>query len=130
MLSSVLIMASGAKTAFLGKVLVGVYAIGFLIPFLLFGIFTESIMSFVEKRVRLFQWLPKMGGVILIIMGVIIFTGKFNSITGYWNSVTTEQQTVISEEKHQENNQKKGQTEGKENSNESEDSLNRMKKRL
>lgn len=119
MLSSVLIMASGAKTALLGKVLVGVYAIGFLIPFLLFGIFTDIIMNFVEKRTRIFQWIPKLGGLLLIIMGLIIFTGRFNSITGYWSSVAgQESQQTVTEEQAKQTEQK---TDEKEKSEQNQD---------
>ncbi|MGP1562525.1 redoxin family protein [Filifactor alocis] len=118
MLSSVLIMASGAKTALLGKVLVGVYAVGFLIPFVVFGIFTDFIMNFVEKKTRLFQWIPKLGGVLLIVMGLIIFTGKFNSITGYWSSMSVqEQQKTVESEHTNQKEEKQEQSEEKKDSN-------------
>lgn len=122
MLSSVLIMASGAKTALLGKVLVGVYAVGFLIPFVVFGIFTDFIMNFVEKKTRLFQWIPKLGGVLLIVMGLIIFTGKFNSITGYWSSMSVQEQQKTVESEH--TNQKE---EKQEQSEEKKIPINRQK---
>lgn len=83
MLSSVLIMASGAKTAVTGNLLVAVYALGFMIPFFLFGIFTQKIMGWLEKNQAMSRWIPKVGGVILILMGISVFTGWMNSVTGY-----------------------------------------------
>lgn len=88
MLSSVLIMASGAKTALTGRLLVGVYAVGFMIPFLLLGLFTQRIMNFFEKKAHLSVWIPKVGGVLLIVMGISVFTGWLNSVTGYLNAAS------------------------------------------
>ncbi len=86
MLSSVLIMASGAKTALAGRMLVLLYGLGFLIPFVLFGIFTTKIMSFFEQKSKWASFIPKIGGVLLIIMGISVFTGYLNGITGYLNA--------------------------------------------
>lgn len=97
MLSSVLIMASGAKTALTGRLLVGVYAIGFMIPFLLLGLFTQKIMAFFEKKAHLSSWIPKAGGVLLLIMGISVFTGWLNSVTGYLNDVTLSPSTEVTD---------------------------------
>lgn len=85
-LSSVLIMASGAKTSFTGYMLVFVYAIGFLIPFLIFGLFTSQALNFLKAKRNLIKYTVKLGGVILIIMGIMILTGWMNGISGYLNS--------------------------------------------
>lgn len=86
-LSSVLIMASGAKTALLGNMLVFVYALGFLIPFLLLGLFTTEVLNFLKSRQNLLKYTVKAGGVILVIMGFMTFTGWMNGVTGYLNSL-------------------------------------------
>ncbi|MDO4792670.1 MAG: cytochrome c biogenesis protein/redoxin [Filifactor alocis] len=96
MLSSVLIMASGAKTAVTGNLLVAVYALGFMIPFFLFGIFTQKIMGWLEKNPSMSRWIPKVGGVILILMGISVFTGWMNSVTGYLSK--TPAPSVVSEQ--------------------------------
>ena len=58
-LSSVLIMASGASTAFLGNLLVLVYALGFLIPFLILGLFTGSVLNFLKKKQKFLKYTIK-----------------------------------------------------------------------
>lgn len=86
-LSSVLIMASGAKTAISGYLLVLVYAAGFVIPFLLLGLFTTEMMQFIKNNQKFLKYSIKVGAIILIIMGIMIFTGWMNSISSYMNSI-------------------------------------------
>ena len=87
-LSSVLIMASGASTAVTGNLLVVVYALGFLIPFLIVGLFTTEVLNFLKAKQNLLKYTIKAGGVILVLMGVMTFTGWMNGVSGYLNSVS------------------------------------------
>lgn len=86
-LSSVLIMASGAKTSLLGNALVLVYTVGFVIPFLLIGLFTRQVLEFLKARQKLMKYAIKTGGIILVIIGIMVFTGWMNGISGYLNSI-------------------------------------------
>lgn len=85
-LSSVLILASGAKNALVGNLLVFVYALGFVIPFLILGLFTAQVLNFFRRRQRFLQYTIKVGGVLLIFIGIMTFTGWMNGITGYLSS--------------------------------------------
>lgn len=87
-LSSVLIMASGAKTVFMGNLLVLVYAAGFVIPFLLLGLFTTQVLGLLKRRQNLLRYTVKAGGVLLILMGFMTFTGWMNGVTNYLNGVS------------------------------------------
>lgn len=90
-LSSVLIMASGATSALAGNLLVLVYAMGFLIPFLVLGLFTTQALNFLKSKQKLLKYTIKAGGIILIIMGVMTFTGWLNGISSYLNSISISQ---------------------------------------
>lgn len=96
-LSSVLIMASGATTSLEGNLLVFVYALGFLIPFLLLGLFTSQVLNFLKSKQKLLKYTIKAGGVILIIMGIMTFTGWMNNVSGYLNSFSYNQQSSSQE---------------------------------
>lgn len=85
-LSSILLLASSAKTAMLGNMLVLVYALGFIIPFLILGIFTTQALNFIKKNKKIVRYTIKVGGVIMVIMGIMTFTGGINNITKYLNS--------------------------------------------
>lgn len=88
-LSSVLILASSAKNAFAGNMLVILYAIGFIIPFLLLGLFTTQVLNFLKSKQKLLKYTVKIGGVILIIIGIMTFTGWMNGISKYLNRISS-----------------------------------------
>lgn len=89
-LSSVLILASSASSSLTGNILVLLYAIGFIIPFMILGLFTTQALNFLDKHQKLLKHTVKVGGVILIIMGVMTFTGWMNGISGYLNSFVSD----------------------------------------
>lgn len=85
-LSSVLILASGAKSTLTGNMLVLVYALGFVLPFLALGLFTTQTLNFIKTRQKLLKYTIKAGGALLILIGIMTFTGWMNGISGYLNS--------------------------------------------
>lgn len=88
MLSSVLLLASSAQSMLLGNVLVIVYTLGFVIPFILAGIFTTKLLNIFNKHKKIIKYVKKIGGLILIIMGIMMFTGWLNTVSGYLNTLT------------------------------------------
>lgn len=94
-LTSVLLMAGSAQTEALGFLLIGVYTLGFILPFLAAGIFTAQLLGFFRRHMKAVRYTVKIGGVLMILMGALMFTGKMNDITGYLSSVQTgtEQET-------------------------------------
>ncbi len=82
-LASVLLMASSAQTATAGFALIGVYMAGFVLPFLAVGIFAGAALDFFNRKRQVIQYTVKIGGVLLILMGVMTMTGWMNGLTGY-----------------------------------------------
>ncbi|MBO6241680.1 MAG: redoxin family protein [Butyrivibrio sp.] len=82
-LSSVLIMAASSDSTATGFLLIGVYTLGYVIPFLLVGVFTTSLLEFIGKHRSVVKYTVKIGAVLMIFMGILMFTGKMNSISGY-----------------------------------------------
>ena len=82
-LTSVLIMSASAKTSAMGFILIGVYTMGFVIPFLAVGLFTTTLLDFFKNHMNVVRYTVKAGGVLMILMGVLMFTGKMNDVTGY-----------------------------------------------
>lgn len=87
-LSSVLIMASGAKSLALGNLLIVVYTLGFVIPFLFLGLFTTQVLNFLNKNKKFMLYTVKMAGALLVLVGIMMFTGRMNGISSYLNSFT------------------------------------------
>lgn len=82
-LASVLLMAGSADSGAKGFLLIGVYTIGFILPFLAAGIFTAGLLAWFKKHMKIVRYTVKAGGVLMILMGLLMFTGKMNDITGY-----------------------------------------------
>lgn len=82
-LASVLLMASSASSQSAGLVLIGVYTLGFVIPFLAVGFFTGSLLDFFKKHQNVVRYTVKAGGILMILMGVMMWTGWMNGISGY-----------------------------------------------
>lgn len=82
-MGSVLLLAGSSETSTTGFLLIGVYTLGFVIPFLAVGLFTATVLNFFKKHQNIVRYTVKIGAVLLILMGVITFTGFMNGITGY-----------------------------------------------
>lgn len=121
-LSSVLLMSASASTKVWGFVLIGVYTLGFVLPFLAVGIFSTTLLDLFKKHSNAVKYTVKVGGVLMILMGLMMFTGKMNAITGYLSDVQTAQQEAeedkkdtSSEEKTDKNESDTKDTEGTQN---------------
>lgn len=99
-LSSVLLMTASASSRASGFALLGLYALGFCIPFLALGLFTTSLVQLLKKHQSIVQYTTKIGAILLIIMGALMLTGYMNSMSGYLSRITT--QTEATEKPQQE----------------------------
>ncbi|WP_143319699.1 cytochrome c biogenesis protein/redoxin [Clostridium sp. HBUAS56010] len=82
-LASVLLMATSASSGTLGFLLIGVYTLGFVLPFLFVGFFTTTVLAFFKAHRNVTKNAVKAGGALLIVIGALMFTGKMNGISGY-----------------------------------------------
>ena len=82
-LASVLLMASSSASAAAGFALVGVYTLGFVLPFLAVGLFTGEVLRFFRTHGNVVRYTVKVGGALLIVMGVMTATGWMNGVTSY-----------------------------------------------
>lgn len=96
-LASVLLMAASASSRTMGLLLIGVYTLGFVLPFLAVGLFTTTVLEFFKNHMKVAKYTVKAGGVLMILMGVLMFTGKMNSVTGYLSKLTPS--NVVEEKK-------------------------------
>lgn len=71
-LASVLLMSTSADTAILSYLLIGVYTVGFIMPFLLVSLFYNKLIKSIEKLKTNMGKIKKIGGIILIISGMIM----------------------------------------------------------
>ncbi len=89
-LSSTLIMASTASTALLGNIFVLVYALGFLLPFIILGLFTTKVLNIIKRKQNILNYVVKIGAIIIIVMGCYV------SYTGFTMEPTKDKEPVKS----------------------------------
>ena len=92
-LASVLLMAASAGTRLAGMGLIGVYTLGFVLPFLATGMFATGLLGFMKKHGSVARYTVKIGGLLMIFMGLLMFTGKMNAVTGYLSQASLPRQT-------------------------------------
>lgn len=100
-LASVLIMASNASSVLEGNLLVLIYALGFLIPFVVLGIFTGQTLNFIKKNPKIMNIIVKVGGVVLVAMGLMLLLGTFERFESLFNGNQSPQKVEESIEESQ-----------------------------
>ena len=89
-LSSTLIMASTASTALIGNLFVLVYALGFLLPFIILGLFTTKVLNIIKRKQNILNYVVKLGALIIIFMGIFVY------YTGFTMESVKDKETVTS----------------------------------
>ena len=87
MLSSVIIMASGSESLLSGNLLVAIYCIGFILPFMILALFYKNLFEKFNNIKKYLPMIKKIGGIILIISGIIMI---FNGVNEENNPTTNE----------------------------------------
>ena len=76
LLGSVLILAAAEPEK--GAVMILLYTLGFVIPFLLSGLFSETVLNLVKKHKGVMAFTVKAGSILMIALGLLLFTGKLD----------------------------------------------------
>lgn len=97
-LSGVLLMTASAATRTKGFLMIGVYTLGFVIPFLAVGIFTTTLLKIFKKHGNIVRYTARAGAVLMILMGLMMMTGKMNGVTGYLSTPSLESESVQNDE--------------------------------
>ena len=100
-LSSVLLMASSTESSAAGFLLIGVYTLGFVLPFLAVGLFTGTVLDFFKAHQSVVRYTVKIGAVLLIVMGILTLTGATNGLSADLAAVsgtTTQEESAAEQE--------------------------------
>ena len=99
-LSSVLLMASSVESSAAGFLLIGVYTLGFVLPFLAVGLFTGAVLDFFKAHQNVVRYTVKLGAVLLIVMGILTLTGATGTISADLAAVsgTTQEEPAAEQE--------------------------------
>lgn len=96
-LTSVLLMAASTESRTAAFFLIGVYTLGFVLPFLAVGLFTTAVLEFFKAHRGVVKYTVKAGGLLMIVMGLLMVTGRMNDVSGYLSSLSGEGGSVRQE---------------------------------
>lgn len=82
-LGAILAVAGAQAEMMRGVALLAVYSLGLAIPFLLAALATDSFLRWSQRFKHHFDLIEKISGVLLIIVGVMIFLGSFSVVSGW-----------------------------------------------
>lgn len=95
-LASVLLMVSTSNSILGGNILIGVYTIGFILPFIIVAMFYNKLLKTINKLKAKMNVIKNIGGTILIIAGMIMVFNGFDGVRAKFYGV--DKATVKSEE--------------------------------
>ncbi len=84
-LASILFYASTANSMFSGIALLGVYSMGFALPFFLLSLGLETFLERYKKLKRHLRWVSIISGIFLIGVGILLMTNYFFILTPSFN---------------------------------------------
>ncbi|WP_084787597.1 cytochrome c biogenesis CcdA family protein [Anaerobacillus alkalidiazotrophicus] len=82
-LSSILILAAQSGTMASGMFLLFVYSIGLGIPFLLVALLYSRSLNKIRRMNKYLPMIQKTSGIVMIILGILLYTGLFARISGW-----------------------------------------------
>lgn len=112
-LSSILLLANSSQNLWMSNFLMVIYALGLTIPFLLIGIFTDSILNWLSNHKSIMNYTVKLGAIILIFFGVSMVSGKMNFISNY---MTQSSNNAMIKDKNEDKKEDGGENKDEKNS--------------
>ncbi|WP_455538196.1 cytochrome c biogenesis protein/redoxin [Terrisporobacter sp.] len=106
-LASVLIMSSGADGISTSYLLIGIYTIGFILPFILLSLFYNKLIKSIDKIKAHMNKIKQIGGIVLIISGIVMVANGISNKIDFAkmqnkNNIEDNQRIVHKEENEKE----------------------------
>jgi cytochrome c-type biogenesis protein len=87
-LGAILTLAATRDGLWSGVGLLGVYALGLAVPFLLTALALDRFLAWFQRFRRWLVWVDRTAGVMLIVLGVLLLSDNFTLLAGYLQSLT------------------------------------------
>ena len=82
-LATILVFAGAQETVFKGVLLLAIYSLGLAVPFLLTSLGVDRFLGFYSRFRRHLHTVEVISGVLLIVVGVLIFMNNLKLLSGY-----------------------------------------------
>lgn len=87
-LGGILVLAGASASVSSGVILLLAYSAGLMLPFLLVGVFTARSATFLLQNGKLIDRINMFGGVVLIVLGILVFTNRFSDLVGWLYAIS------------------------------------------
>lgn len=87
-LGSILVLAGTGKSTGEGTLLLGAYALGLGVPFFLSALAVNRFLRFFTRFKRALWVMNVVAGALLVLVGVLIFSGYLTLLNGYLTQLT------------------------------------------
>ena len=94
LLASAILKSASAESALIGWIYIGCYTLGFIIIFILLGLFTEEVLMLLKKNTNIVRYTKIIGGIVVLYMGIYMLNTGFTSIKALENR-TLDNTTVV-----------------------------------
>ncbi|WP_122045942.1 cytochrome c biogenesis protein/redoxin [Clostridioides difficile] len=106
-LAFVLVMVSSSSNHLSANLLIAVYTIGFILPFIITAMFYSKLFKTIDKIKSNMEIIKKIGGIILIVSGILMMVNGFGSISKHFNMSQNSKIESKQEENKRENSTNK-----------------------
>jgi cytochrome c-type biogenesis protein len=89
-LGAILTLAAAQASVVHGIALLGVYALGLAIPFLLTALALERFLGWFQRFRPYLGWVDRIAGVLLVLLGILLLTDRFTLLAGWLQGLTPE----------------------------------------
>jgi cytochrome c-type biogenesis protein len=89
-LGAILTLAAQAGSVAQGTGLLGVYALGLAVPFVLTAVALDRFLVWFQRFRPYLVWVERIAGVMLILLGLLLITDRFSLLAGYLQGLTPE----------------------------------------
>ncbi len=89
-LGAILTLAANTESVGHGMALLFVYSLGLAIPFVLSAVALTAFLAWFQKFRRYIRYVEWAAGILLILVGLVLVTGKFTILAGYLIQFTPE----------------------------------------
>jgi len=87
-LGAILTLAAAGASVSRGALLLGVYAAGLAVPFLITALALDRFLVWFQKFRRYIGWVDRVAGVLLVVLGLLLVTDRFTLLAGYLQGLT------------------------------------------
>ena len=87
-LGGILSLAATETSVGRGMLLLTVYSFGLAVPFLLAALALDRFLAWFQRFRRYMPWVQRIGGILLIVVGILLVTGAFTRLAGWLQGLT------------------------------------------